>query len=579
MAALVGRRVRTTQPQQAPQIDWSNPITAGLVFAYTMGNEAMGWGEDGRSVVQYQRSDGTVNGVPVNTNSGTAVRCLTGSGVGYACSLNQTSAKAGSYSLFAFATGSAAGAMSALDDDDGSARRFQFRVNANKVELIPFYSGGNGSVIAASFLNAYDAANGFAMGATVNGTSYACYQKGVKASATLGGVALAPNSTISVGARKSTVQQWTSGGIQLVAMWNRPLTDAEHQSLADNPWQLFKGPARRIWMPRAPLGAYVLQATAAVFGLTGAAALMTATRRLVAGAGSFGVAGVPASLRVARRLPASPASFALTGAAAAIRAARRLPAQAGAFALSGSAAQMVYTPAQGPVGPTYVLGASAGAFGLAGNSARLSIARRLRAALGAFALTGAAARVQAARRLRADAGGFAIAGSAAVLKYSSSAGRIDVSQIPAARLVVFDGSGSRISPFDGSGSRVAVFGGSGARTNLNGVNVKLPTLVGTKMTVDRDPDEISYYGADITQELFDRATTAKSVELVLVGVVQKAPPDIQVVPGDAGSRTYVVAFLAGTDSEPPDGWKWVARVTCANGERFDKTTWFNKVDP
>ena len=579
MAALVGRRVRTTQPQQTPQIDWSNPITAGLVFAYSMGVEAMGWGEDWRSVVPYQKSDGTVVGVPVNTNTGTAVRCLSGSGVGYACNLNQFSAKAGSYSLFAFATGPASGTQSALDDDDGTSRRFQFRLNTGKVEFIPFYSGGNGSVAAANMLSANDLANGFAMGATVNGTSYACFQKGVKASATLGGVALAPNPTISVGARKSTVQQWTPGGIQLVAMWNRPLTDAEHQSLADNPWQLFKGPARRIWMPRAPLGAYVLQAAAAVFGLAGAAALMAAARRLVAGAGSFNVAGVPASLRVARRLPASPASFALSGAAAAIRAARRLPAQGSPFVLAGGAAQMVYTPKQGPVGPTYTLGAAAGSFSLTGSPARLALARRLRAALGAFALTGAAARLPAARRVRADAGGFAIVGSAAVLKYTGSAGRIEVSQIPASRLVVFDGSGSRIASFSGSGSRVAVFAGSGARTNLNGVNVKLPTLVGTKLTVDRDPDEISHYGADITQELQDRATTAVSVELVLVGVVQKEQPQIQVVTGDGGSRTYVIAFLAGTDSDPPDGWKWVARVTCANGERFDKTTWFNKVDP
>jgi hypothetical protein len=144
---------------------------------------------------------------------------------------------------------------------------------------------------------------------------------------------------------------------------------------------------------------------------------------------------------------------------------------------------------------------------------------------------------------------------------------------------VFDGSGSRIVPFEGSGSRVVVFGGSGARTNLNGVNVKLPTLIGTKWTVDRDPDEISHYGADITQELLDRATTAVSVELVLVGVVKQEDPQIQVVTGDAGSRTYVAAFLGPVAGDPPDGWKWVARVTCANGERFDKTTWFNKVDP
>ena len=108
---------------------------------------------------------------------------------------------------------------------------------------------------------------------------------------------------------------------------------------------------------------------------------------------------------------------------------------------------------------------------------------------------------------------------------------------------------------------------------------KEPTIIDGKMTVDRDPDEKSHYAADITEELIDRATTAVSVVLVLVGVVQLEDPQIQVVTKDGAQRTYVVAFLGGTDAEPPAGWKWVARVTCANGERFDKTTWFNKVDP
>jgi len=108
---------------------------------------------------------------------------------------------------------------------------------------------------------------------------------------------------------------------------------------------------------------------------------------------------------------------------------------------------------------------------------------------------------------------------------------------------------------------------------------KEPTKIGDKWTVDRDPDEKSHYLADITQELIDRATTAVSVELVLVGVLQLELPTIQTVTKDNVQRTYAVAFLGGTDAEPPEGWKWVARVTCANGERFDKTTWFNKVDP
>jgi hypothetical protein len=111
------------------------------------------------------------------------------------------------------------------------------------------------------------------------------------------------------------------------------------------------------------------------------------------------------------------------------------------------------------------------------------------------------------------------------------------------------------------------------------MSAKEPTKVGDKWMVDRDPDEKSHYAADITQELIDRATTAVSVELVLVGVVQLELPQIQVATLAGVQRTYVVAFLGGTDAVPPEGWKWVARVTCTNGERFDKTTWFNKVDP
>lgn len=110
------------------------------------------------------------------------------------------------------------------------------------------------------------------------------------------------------------------------------------------------------------------------------------------------------------------------------------------------------------------------------------------------------------------------------------------------------------------------------------MSTKEPIKIGDKWTVDRDPDEKSHYAADITQELIDRATTAVSVALNLVGVAKLAEPDIQVVTKDGVQRTYVVAFLGGLGGEPPEGWRWEARVTCANLEEFDKTTWFNRKD-
>jgi hypothetical protein len=148
---------------------------------------------------------------------------------------------------------------------------------------------------------------------------------------------------------------------------------------------------------------------------------------------------------------------------------------------------------------------------------------------------------------------------------------IDISQVSPAHIAVFGGSGSRI----------AVFGGTGARTAINGMTMKLPTLVNGRMTTDRDPDEISWYGADITQELADRATTPldqSKLILVLNGVALIEGPLIQTASVGGIARTYVVARLGGVDGALPADWNWIARVPCANGERFDKTTYFNKVD-
>jgi hypothetical protein len=150
-----------------------------------------------------------------------------------------------------------------------------------------------------------------------------------------------------------------------------------------------------------------------------------------------------------------------------------------------------------------------------------------------------------------------------------AAGSIDVSTISPSRIVVFEGSGSRVVVFEGSGPRV----------RFDQMSAKVPTKVGEKWICDRDPDEESHYAADITKELADRNTTASSVVLVLVGVAQLAEPEIQVATFAGVEGTYVVAFLGGIAGEPPADWRWVARVRCANGERFDKTTWFNKVDP
>ena len=149
--------------------------------------------------------------------------------------------------------------------------------------------------------------------------------------------------------------------------------------------------------------------------------------------------------------------------------------------------------------------------------------------------------------------------------------QIDVTKISLARIVVFEGGGSRVVVFEGSGPRV----------RLQNMSIKVPVKIGERWVTDRDRDEISYYGADITNELADRNTTADPGKIVpiLFGVELLEGPELQVATVEGVQRTFVVVQLGGVDGEIPEKWGWIARVGCMNGERFDKTTAFNEIDP
>ncbi|WP_371767494.1 hypothetical protein [Massilia sp.] len=503
MAALLGKRVRTTQPLpgEALNIDWNNPITKDMTVCLTHADQAYGFAisQDANGFPTVLGNVPYVAGAQANTPQGTGGR-PTGSARMYWLP-SRGAVNSPNYSLFAFGTcTSLATTQSAIDMDNSSPRYFQFRVDAGKVDFIPFNTsaGDTGRATSPVAMTIAEMSRGFTIGATASPTRTAAFQNGVL---TVGGAVsnlITPgvDMPIGIGARTTGTQTWSTGALMLIVIWMRTLTDAEMQSLADNPWQLFAARRRRMWMSPAAFAAYVLRAATASFVASASEAVLSASRRLVAAAGALTSAWMPAGLIASRRLPTDTASFAMTGSPASIIAARKLAAnagtfgwtvtaapmtasrrlatQSGAFVLSPSTVQMVYTPAQGPSGPTYVLGAVAGSFGLSGSVARLLFNRRLQATTGTLVLTGVAAKLQAARRLQGDSAAFMVAGSAVALRYSGSTGPIDISKIPLARIVVFEGSGSRvvhfegsgslIVPFDGSGSRVVVFEGSGSKT-------------------------------------------------------------------------------------------------------------------
>lgn len=98
-----------------------------------------------------------------------------------------------------------------------------------------------------------------------------------------------------------------------------------------------------------------------------------------------------------------------------------------------------------------------------------------------------------------------------------------------------------------------------------------PELVGDKWRLDKDPDDKLWYVANVIAQLTDAATTAVSFEALPVGVtvLEKGAPQ-----GDRGGLLPVKLEGMGADGTESS---CTFRVTCANGERFDKTMYFDRV--
>lgn len=247
MTALVGKRVRTVQPQpwQAQLIDWDNEITRDMVLCLSHADQAYGYAANSTGTIISTAA--YTNGGQFNTPAGTAARAA--SNVLYAapCGLTGTS-----YSLFAFgAATSAAVIQSALDMDNGTTRYWQFRLANGKADFIPFNTSAanTGQATSPVAMTVAEMSRGFTMGATASSTRTAVFQNGkVTAATPTNLIAVGTTFPVAVGARQTGTQPWATGGLMLVAMWNRTLTDAEMQSLADNPWQLFKPAPRRLWL-------------------------------------------------------------------------------------------------------------------------------------------------------------------------------------------------------------------------------------------------------------------------------------------------------------------------------------------
>lgn len=98
-----------------------------------------------------------------------------------------------------------------------------------------------------------------------------------------------------------------------------------------------------------------------------------------------------------------------------------------------------------------------------------------------------------------------------------------------------------------------------------------PKLTNGKWTLQVDPDDEVFYVFDVSQWLIDNATTATSFELIPTGVEVMLKGDAQ---GDRGG--LLPAKLKFTTATVAERF-CTARVTTADGQRFDKTMYFTQV--
>lgn len=307
MSALLLPGRFSQQPQQHARIDWGNPITRGLVFAYNLGAPA------GGISVASQTAGGNI----VFTPKGMARQTTSGSSDVILDNV-PTTATGANYSMLAVGTAnSTSTTQSAVDDDTdtSSPRVFQFRLNSAKGELITFDTSGNPYFATASAMSLAQLQAGFVLGAQVAGNSIALFQNGIKTGGSASNTQRTGSGTVRIGQHKGVAGAgWTTGGLCLVAQWARTLSDAEFSSLTDNPWQLFAAPPRRLWGIASSGTTTTLTPGVDTLAITGytPTLVQSANQTVAPGVGSLSITGYAPTLAQGANQSVNPATGTLT---------------------------------------------------------------------------------------------------------------------------------------------------------------------------------------------------------------------------------------------------------------------------
>lgn len=230
------RLVSLLQPQGSLQIDWSNPITKGLISAIdgvsgqdllagspTVNTTTLGAGNSalGRTLPGYLSFPFLQRSKITNQLSCFILEDLGQSGVGNNFHLGDVEAGSVGYNFGIYSNGSP----------------FQFIVKTGGAA-----TGAGGTTSATSAAGALPR---FKVCGTYDGSNLRLYVNGL-----LEGIA-AKTGNVDTTPFSLNVNRWNGasehiGRFYLGLVWNRALSDAENKSLAENPWQVLKPAQRRL---------------------------------------------------------------------------------------------------------------------------------------------------------------------------------------------------------------------------------------------------------------------------------------------------------------------------------------------
>jgi hypothetical protein len=231
MPSVSQRTVRAAQPQTAVGIDWSNPITRGLVACLDANRRVLINGSETKPLTltnPVRRASQQEYGSTTYQASMQAIKAPAASSNVTMLSLfiPSTEVTERTYGQLGHIT---TGNMFSVASGDGTTSgvvRFKIYLGATRI-------------IGASQANA-DVPN-LAIARHINGQSQNLWLNGIKDGAS---GAFAGNG-LGFGFYGFNQSSGTGGASILNAVWNRALTDTEIKSLSENPWQIF-APERRV---------------------------------------------------------------------------------------------------------------------------------------------------------------------------------------------------------------------------------------------------------------------------------------------------------------------------------------------